>query len=60
MVESKKATNVVQSTSQYQKWVYDFMASDSKHTVTDQPLTGYSSDHELMNLLDNHIDKELE
>jgi len=60
MDESKRATNVVQNTSQYEKWVYDFMASDWKNTLTDQPLTGYCSDHELTDLLDNHINKKLE
>jgi|GEM_PF-3123755 hypothetical protein len=58
--ESKRIENVVHNTSQYEKWVYDFMASDWKNTLTDQPLTGYSSDHELIDLLDNHINKELE
>jgi len=60
MDESKRIENMVQNTSKYEKWVHDFMALDWRNSITGQLLTGYSSDHELTDLLDNHIDKELE
>jgi len=60
MDESKRIENMVQNTSKYEKWVHDFMALDWRNSITGQLLTGYSSEHELTDLLDNHIDKELE
>ena len=49
-----------QVTTEYDKWLFNSNVSDWTNTETGEMLTGYTPTHQLTELLDNRIDKELE
>ena len=49
-----------QVTTEYDKWQFNPSVSDWTNTETGELLKGFTPTHQLTELLDKHIDKELE